>query len=109
MHAHVHVCVAYACKKCENVSSICVMYVRVCICVCLYVCLHVCVRSCVLMVCVHARLHASMPVFTNVSTDVYYMCTIYVRPYTYMMHMMTTSLDHVVQKEQAVQGLKAAR
>ena len=54
VHAHVHVvCVAYACNKCQNVSNICVMYVRVCTCVCLYVCLYVCVRLCV---CAYAAL-----------------------------------------------------
>ena len=85
VHALVHVvCVAYACNKCENVSNICVMYVRVCICVCLYVCLYVCVRSCVLMGGVCACLHASMPAFTHASTDVYYMRTIHVRPYIYV-------------------------
>ena len=55
--------------------SICVMYVRVCICV---VCGHVC-----LWVCVCARLHASMPAIT-VSPNVYYMRTIHVRPYIYI-------------------------
>ena len=117
VHAHVHVCVAQACNKCENVSNIgvtqactkcenvsniCVMYVRVCICVCVYVCLHVCVRSCAYgCVCVLTCIYAA---FTHVSTNAYYMRTIHVRP-----HMMATSLHHVVQKEQAVESLKAVR
>ena len=61
------------------------MYVRVCVCVCLHVRLYVWVRSCVLMgVFVCARLHESMPAFTNVSPNVYYMRTIHVRPYIYV-------------------------
>ena len=58
------------------VSCVCMcVYVSVCVCVCMYVCLWVCVCVC---------LHASMPVFTHVSTDVYYMRTIHVRPYIYI-------------------------
>ena len=61
------------------------MYVCVCVCVCAYVCLYVCVRSCVLMgVCVCAYMTCIYAAFTHVRTDVYYMCTIHVRPYTYM-------------------------
>src|SRR6056300_2036274 len=51
------------------VSCMCVcVFVSVCMSVCMYVCGHVC-----LWVCVRARLHASMPAFTNVSPNVYYM------------------------------------
>ena len=58
------------------------MYVRVCICVCLYVCLSVWVRSCAYgCVCVLTCIYAA---FTHVSMDVYYMCTIHVRPYMYV-------------------------
>ena len=71
-------------NKCENASDICVMYVRVCICVCLYVCLYVCVRSLACAcVCVRA-LTCIYAAFTHVSSDVYYMRTIHVRPYKYV-------------------------
>ena len=83
------------------------MYVRVCICVCLYVCLYVCVRSCAYgCVCVCAYMHLCR-VHTCTHGCVlyaYYTCMT-----VYMWHMMTTSLDHVVQQMRAVQGLKAAR
>ena len=79
------------------VSCMCVcVFVSVCMSVCMYVCGHVLMGACV------------YAAFTHVSTDVCYMRTIHVRPYMYMWHMMATSLDHVVQKEQAVEGLKAA-
>ena len=58
-----------------------------------------------LWVCVCVCLHASLPVFTHVSTDVYYMRTIHIC----MWHMMTTSLDHVVQEEQAIKAVRWQR
>src|SRR6056300_460994 len=83
------------------------------VCACVYSCLSVCLSVCMcavmylwICVCVLTCIYAA---FTHVSTDVYYMRTIHVRPYIHMWHMMTTSLDHVVQEEQAVKGLKAVR
>ena len=98
-----HVTNARMCPIFKSCMCMCV-FVPVCMSVCMYVCGHAC-----LWVCVCARLLASMPAFTHVSPNVYYMRTIHVRPYTYMWHMMTTSLDHDVQQMRAVQGLKAAR
>ena len=55
--------------------SVCV-FVSICLSVCTYVCgcLSVCVCA---LTCIYAA-------FTHVSTDVYYMCTIHVRPYVYV-------------------------
>ena len=57
------------------VSCMCVcVFVSVCMSVCMYVCGHVLMGVCV---CAYAA-------FTHVSTDVYYMRTIHVRPYIYV-------------------------
>ena len=68
-------------------ARMCPIFVS-CMCVCVFVSvcmsvgMYVCVRSCAYG-CVCVCLHASMPAFTHVSTDVYHMRTIHVRPYTY--------------------------
>ena len=60
------------------VSCMCVcVFVSVCMSVCMYVGAVMCLWVCVC-------LHASMPAFTHVSTNAYYMRTIQVRPYIHV-------------------------
>ena len=65
-------CVQHLCHVC--------VYAYLCLCmsVCMYVCGHVLMGVCAcVLTCIYAA-------FTHVSMHVYYLCTIHVRPYTYV-------------------------
>src|SRR6056300_1504618 len=86
------------------VSCMCVcVFVSVCLSGCMYVCGHVLMGVCV---CAYMRLCRVHTCKHGCVLYAYYTCkTVYIR----MRHMITTSLDHFVQKEQAKKGLKAVR
>ena len=88
------------------VSCMCVcVFVFICLSVCTYVCGHV-----LMGVCARAYMHLCRVHTCKHGCVLYAYCTcktVYI--YIYMRHRKTTSLDHVVQKEQAVEGLKAVR
>ena len=86
------------------VSCMCVcVFVSVCMSVCMYVCGHV-----LMGVCVCAYMHLCRVHTCKHGCVLYAYCTCKT-VYIYMWYMKTTNLDHFVQKEQAVKGLKAER
>ena len=95
-----HVSNARMCQTFVSCMCVCV-FVSVCMSVCMFVCGHVLMGVCV---CAYMHLCRVHTCTHGCVLYAYYTCKT-----VYMWHMMTTSLDHVVQKEQAVEGLKAVR